>query len=158
MKLTHLTLLILLPLTSLASDQSDTRIELSDATRSLLQQEMNQIKLAMESLVLDIASANWENIAATGHNIKNSYILKQKLSKQQMHELHMALPEEFQQQDQMFHYYAGMLSHAAKEHDMELVQFYRYRMNESCTRCHAQFAGDTFENFGMHNKHQRHMH
>ena len=112
----------------------------------------------MQSLVLDIASADWEKIATTGHNIKHSYIMKQQLSKQQMHELHMALPEAFQELDQQFHYYAGMMSHAAKEHDMELVQFYRYKMNESCTACHARFARETFGGFDQPNKHQRHMH
>ena len=158
MKPAHIILLAFLPLTLQAADRQPLRLDLSDDTRNLLKQEMTHVKTAMESLVFDVASANWDKIAETGHNIKNSYILKQKLSKQQMHELHMALPDDFQKLDEKFHYYAGMLAHAAKEHDMQLVQFYRYKMNESCTECHARYSGETFTGFRMNNQHQRHMH
>ena len=158
MKSTTLILLALLPLTTMATESSTPTLALSEDTRKLLKQEMQQIKIGMQSLVLDIASADWEKIATTGHNIKHSYIMKKQLSKQQMHELHTALPETFQSIDQKFHYYAGMMSHAAKEHDIELVQFYRYKMNESCTACHAHFAREAFSGFNQPNKHQRHMH
>jgi hypothetical protein len=155
MKKRHIILLALLPLTSIAGEPP---LKLSEPTRKLLKEEMTQLQAGMQSLVLDIAAANWNNIARTGHNIKNSYILKQKLSDKQMHELHMALPDAFQTLDHKFHYYAGMLSHAAKEHDMELVQFFRYKMNESCTTCHAQFATHTFGGFKQHNRHEQQDH
>jgi len=149
-----LILLTMIPFTTIAAEAP---IKLSDKTRALLIEEMNHVKTGMESLVFDIAAANWDNIASTGQRIKDSYILQQKLSKQQMHELHMALPEGFQALDHKFHYYAGMLAHAAKEHDMELVQFYRYKMNESCSVCHAAYATARFSNFSMGNKHEQHM-
>jgi hypothetical protein len=58
--------------------------------------------------------------------------------------------------DQRFHYYAGMLSHVAREGDMELANFFVYKMRESCSTCHANYAGARFPGFKRPNKHEGH--
>jgi hypothetical protein len=129
-------------------------IELSEPVRNLLRQEMQQVRVAMQSLVSALATADWKNIEKLGKGIQNSFILKQKISKQQMHELHSALPAEFKKLDQKFHYYAGMLAHVAKEKDTDLTQFYFSKMTESCMACHSQFATQRFPGYLDKNKHE----
>lgn len=138
--------------------KSGNDLNLSTNVRDLLKQEMNEIKKGMESLIFSIASADWEKTAETGHNIKHSYIIKKKLTESQKHELHEKLPMQFREIDKKFHYYAGMLSHAAKERDAELVNYFFYKMNESCTSCHSKFVTNRFEGFKARNKHEQHDH
>ncbi len=128
-------------------------IHISQELRAVLNQEMQQIKGGMESLVFATVSGNWGKISSVGHQIKHSYIMKQKLTKKQRHELHDKLPMGFKQLDKKLHNYAGMLAHVAKEHDMELVNYYIYKMNETCASCHAQYASDKFPGFKANNKH-----
>ena len=73
--------------------------------------------------------------------------MKQALSKEQMQQLHSLLPAAFKQYDKAFHGYAGKLSAAAKARDIELVQYYRYKMNEVCSSCHSAFANQLFTGF-----------
>lgn len=133
-------------------------LPLSAEVRTLLKQEMQEIKKGMESLPFAVASGNWQQIEAVGIAVRDGYIMKTKLTAAQREELHRALPEQFQQLDQKFHYYAGMLSHAAHEHDIELVNYFVFKMNETCTACHAQYAQKTFPGFAKPNKHAEHMH
>jgi hypothetical protein len=138
--------------------QNTTGLNLSPELRALLINEMQHVKQGMESLVLAVVSANWQVIEAVGHKIKSSYIMEAKLTKQQKHELHEKLPGHFKELDGKFHYYSGMLSHAAKEKDMELVNFYIYKMNETCVACHSRFVADRFAGFKLKNQHQMHQH
>ena len=134
-----------------ASENNDhhtsNNIHISKDLRTLLNQEMQEISKGMASLVLSVSSGKWHEIEETGEKIKNSYILNKKLTKHQRHELQQALPEDFKQLDQKFHHYAGMLSHAAEQRDIELVNYYVYKMNEACASCHAKFAGEKFPGF-----------
>lgn len=136
----------------------ENALGLSEAISDLLKQEMNEIKKGMESLILSIASGDWQKITETGKNIKHSYIMKNKLTKVQRHELHKTLPKQFKEIDKKFHYYAGMLSHVAAERDAELVNFYFYKMNESCVACHSKFVKNRFEGFKSGNKHEKNHH
>ena len=131
-------------------------IELSPQLRQLLQQEMQQIRSGMETLVFAMAAADWQKIEATAADIQSGYIMKQALSAEQRHELHRALPSGFIALDQRFHYYAGMLSHVARERDMELANFFVYKMQESCSNCHAKYASARFPGFNLPNKHEGH--
>lgn len=133
-------------------------LRLPEEIRALLNQEMQAIRKGMESLVFDVASGNWNGIHQTAQNMKNSYIMAQRLSEHQRHQLHDALPAGFQEIDGKFHHYAGMLSHVAEERDMDLVQFYVYKMNEACTSCHSRYAPHKFEGFAAPNQHMRHSH
>lgn len=136
-------------------EKKPASLGLSKELSTALNQEMQQIKGGMESLVFATVSGNWGQIAAVGQKIKHSYILKQKLTGKQRHELHDKLPPEFKRLDQKLHQYAGMLAHVAHERDIELVNYYIYKMNETCTACHSRFVTDKFAGFKQANKHHK---
>lgn len=117
---------------------------LSHELRDLLSEEMRALQGGMMSIIPAYISGNWVEIETTAGKIKNSYILKQKLTENQIKELHSVLPPEFIKQDQYFHYLAGMLEHAAKSKKPELINFYFSEMNESCVSCHSAFATHKF--------------
>jgi hypothetical protein len=153
-----LALLLLFSVASTAGEYAEKAINLSPNLRALLVEEMREVKKGMESLVTSIALGDWKAIEETGHNIKHSYIFKKRLTGELKRELIKVLPGGFKYLDKKFHYYAGMLSHVAKERDIDLVQFYRSKMNETCTACHARFASARFTSFTQKNKHEGHMH
>ncbi|BBB22735.1 conserved hypothetical protein [Abyssogena phaseoliformis symbiont OG214] len=117
---------------------------LPDDLRNLLSQEMQALQSGMMSIIPAYISGNWGEIETTAEKMKSSYILKQSLTKSQVKELHSALPHEFFEKDQRFHYLAGMLEHAAKNRKSELINFYFSEMNESCVSCHMVFATHKF--------------
>jgi len=149
----HIALLIsLLPITSYAKEE-DTHKEhhkisgveaLSDGLRTLLSEEMAAIQSGMMNIIPAYSAGNWSEIGTIAEKIKDSYILKQSLTDNQVKELHTALPPEFIIKDQRFHYLAGMLNHAAKSGKPELINFYFSEMNESCVKCHSVFATHRF--------------
>ena len=79
--------------------------------------------------------------------IRDSFILKQKLTEEQIAELHHTLPAEFLEMDRTFHSTAGKLAHAAHQQDGELVHFYYYRLHSQCTKCHSKYASERFPSF-----------
>ena len=117
---------------------------LSPELRKLLSKEMVALQSGMMAVIPAYVSGHWSEIEAIGHKMKGSYILKQSLSEEQMHELHSKLPQDFIKLDQRFHYLAGMLSHAAQNKKPELVGFYFAELSESCLACHSQFATHKF--------------
>ena len=117
---------------------------LSKGLRDVLSKEMIAIQNGMVSIIPAYNSGNWNEIKMIPDKIENSYILKQSLTEEQVHELHAVLPEGFLKTDQNFHYLAGMLQHVASEKKEELVNFYFSEMNRSCLNCHAAFATHKF--------------
>lgn len=120
---------------------------LSPELRKLLTREMQELQKGMMSLVPAYASGNWSEIEDIGTKIERSYILKQSITDAQKTELHNSLPGSFIKLDQQFHYFAGMLSHAAKNKKPELVGFYISKLSESCVSCHSQYATHKFRGF-----------
>jgi hypothetical protein len=117
---------------------------LSPDLRVLLSKEMTALQSAMMSIVPQYIAGNWAEIESTARQMKDSYILKQSLTEEQVKELQSKLPHAFIKEDQWFHYLAGMLEHAAKSEKPELVNFYFSKMNESCISCHSAFATHKF--------------
>jgi hypothetical protein len=117
---------------------------LSAGLRQLLVEEMVALQHGMEALVPAIISGKWDEIAELGEKMRNSYILKQKLTQSQADELHQSLPLSFREMDQEFHHDAAMLAHAADKKNPELVTFYFYRMTDTCLACHRKFATHRF--------------
>lgn len=113
----------------------------------LLTLEMQAINQGMMNLVPAIASADWQKIAEIGDQIKGSYIMHNRLTKQQQKTLHHVLPMEFKVLDQKFHQLAGMLTHSAEMQKPELVNFYFYKLNEACGQCHSRYASNKFPGF-----------
>jgi hypothetical protein len=143
-----LLLLLVSPLASYAADghESAGKTEvhgvegLSKDLRALLSKEMIALEKGMKSIITAYVSGKWDEIEVIADKMENSYILRQSLTKQQMHELHSVLPAAFIEQDQQFHYLAGMLGHAAKMKKVELINFYYSEMTQSCVACHSEFA------------------
>lgn len=125
--------------------QQATGVEsLSPALRELLKTEMLELQKGMMNIIPAYVSGNWSEIERVAHSMKNSYILKQRLTDKQVKELHASLPESFIQLDQQFHYLSGMLNHAAKNKKAELVGFYFSKLSETCVNCHTQHATHKF--------------
>jgi hypothetical protein len=117
---------------------------LSAPLREALSQEMVQLQSGMMALIPAFVSGDWTLVAETATQMDESYILKQALTSEQLDELHHGLPPEFLELDAEFHYFAGMLSHAAANRKAELAAFYYSRMLEACHSCHAKFALEKF--------------
>lgn len=131
---------------------------LSPELRELLSKEMRALQNGMMSIIPAYASGNWSKIENIGKKIEGSYILKQSITEEQIRELHSLLPESFIKLDQQFHYYSGMLSHAARNRKSELVGFYFSKMNDSCVACHSQFAKHRFHGFLEKEDDDKHSH
>lgn len=121
-------------------------LAISPDLRELLREEMRGISKGMEALVTAIATGDWKTVAETSARIRASYIMEQRLSAAQKDELEAALPEVFRIMDANFHREAGNLGRAAEVRDAELINFYFYRMVESCVACHSAYATTRFPN------------
>jgi hypothetical protein len=115
-------------------------LHLSPALMELLKQEMNAIQKGMQALIPAIASGNWQDVADIGEHIQHSYIMQRQLTNAQMEELHHELLPAFLELDQSFHHSAGMLAHAARMGNPEVVGFYFYKLTDTCVTCHRKFA------------------
>ncbi len=152
-KFIQLTLLAaLIPTLCLGEEHSSHQLKseltgteaLSPELRELFSKEMVELQNGMKDIIPLYISGKMDEIATIAAQMEGSYVLKQNLTKEQMHELHSKLPDSFIKLDQEFHYLAGMLEHVAKEEKTELVGFYISRMTESCLGCHAEYATHKF--------------
>ncbi len=138
---------------------------LSPELRALLAQEMLALQAGMIGIIPAFAAGDFDTISEIGMKMKNSFILRQAITQEQMHELHSTLPKSFIMMDKKFHYFAGMLSHTAKRKKVELVNFYFSKLTESCVACHSQFATHKFPGLasgkkmgGHHGEHHKEHH
>ena len=122
-------------------------VHLSPGVTKLLRQEMRAIQKGMQALIPAIASGRWLAVAEIGRDIRDSYIMKQRLSTPQRHELHRTLPPRFREMDTAFHRAAGLLAHAAEMGNGEVVNFYLQRLMEGCVGCHSRYATTRFPAF-----------
>lgn len=118
--------------------------DLSSGLRNLLTKEMLQLQKGMMEIFPLYVSGRWDEIVPIANKMEGSYVLKQSLSEEQVHELHTKLPGGFIKLDQQFHYLSGMLGHAAKMEKPELIGFYFSKMSEVCVSCHTQYATHRF--------------
>jgi len=138
-------------------DQQEQGLTIAADIKALLKQEMIAVEKGMQELVTSISRGKWHKTAAIAKKIQASYILKQSLTKEQMQHLHHSLPEQFIKLDFSFHQYAGMLAHAAEVKNSDVVNFYFYKMNESCMQCHSSYAQERFSGFAK-DKQEIHKH
>jgi hypothetical protein len=122
-------------------------LELSPKLRGALVAEMAGLKEGVAELTGALATGDWSRAGKRALAIRDSYILKQKLSRAELAELDHALPPDFQDMDARFHRYAEALAHAAEQHDGELAGFYLGRMIEGCIGCHTRYATHTLTGF-----------
>jgi hypothetical protein len=117
---------------------------LSPELQQLFSREMLELQNAMMAMLPLYVAGKLDDIATIAAQMESSYVLKQNLNESQMHELHAKLPAAFIEQDQQFHYLAGMLEHVAKAGKTELVGFYIAKMGEACVACHTAYATSRF--------------
>ncbi len=131
----------------IASNTSDEVTKLSSGLKTLLSQEMIAVEISMKNIFSNMIAGNYEAIEKEATGIKNSFILKKKLTQEQKHELHTTVSKEFITQDKTFHATAGKLASAAEFEDIKDVNMYFNQMTNSCVKCHSTFATHRFSNF-----------
>ncbi|MFA7083102.1 MAG: hypothetical protein WC141_01065 [Arcobacteraceae bacterium] len=131
---------------------------LSSQLRVVLSQEMLAIEKGMKEIMSSLIAGDYQAIEKTAANIKNSYILEQKLTSAQKEELHTKLPQAFIDQDSAFHNDAKMLEHVANSKNHELTHFYFSKMVNACVSCHQTFAQEKFPLFKTLVKENSHTH
>ncbi len=120
---------------------------LSPELRELLQQEMLEIQKGMQNIIPALASGNYKEVTTVANKINKSFILKQKITKQQKHELKDKLPNAFILKDEEFHKIAGLLSTASRKHNEKLTILYYSKLLMACSQCHSQHAIKQFPLF-----------
>lgn len=159
MKYWSLFLMIVIGMLTSVSSVAKEPLNIPDDIRPILKKEMLAVEKGMQELISSIAKGDFEKTAIIGKQIQASYILKQSLTAEQMKHLHHSLPEQFIKQDHDFHQYAGMLAHAAEMKNTDVINFYFYKMNDSCVQCHSRYAQKRFPAFFTQTeKHEVHQH
>jgi len=124
-----------------------SEIKLSQKLLRILSAEMNAVQSGMTNLSIAVPAGHWEDIAQTAKNIKEGYIMKKKLSNKEMDEFQSSLPAGYRELDSQFNKIAGRLLQAAGQHDSVQVSLYLCQLNESCVKCHSQYAAKRFPDF-----------
>ena len=117
---------------------------LSADTREVLIQEMQAISKAMGRIHTALVTGNHSIVASEAANIESSFVLKQKLSESQRHEIHSRLPQEFITADKAFHRLAGELARHARAGDIAAERETFEALSAACQSCHADFAARRF--------------
>jgi hypothetical protein len=117
---------------------------LSPELRAAFIAEMQSLDASLQRAVSAVARADWVAAERAANEIKGSFILEQRLSSEQLAELHRVLPAPFLALDRSFHGQAERLAAAAKGADAELAAFSTYKLTEACVSCHAQYAQHRF--------------
>ena len=122
-------------------------LKLAPKLRAALLAEMAGLKTGVAELSVSLAGGEWEKTAQRATRIRNSYIMKQKLSRAELEQLERSLPADFAAMDQRFHRHAEGLAQAAHKQDHELAVFYFAKMLEGCGSCHAHYAAHSFPGY-----------
>ncbi len=130
-----------------ASETKAPALALSPKLRAALMAEMVGVKAGVAELSGFIATGEWDAVALRAEHIRDSYIMKQKLTPAELDELERVLPVEFVDLDEAFHRHAEGLVHSAKASNYELTVFYFSKMMEGCGSCHARYATHVFSGF-----------
>ena len=130
-----------------AGKNNDGISSLSPELQQLFSKEMLQLRQGMQEIMDAYVTGEWNSIVSIAKKMENSYVLRQGLSQDQMHELHSKLPKEFLKLDEKFHYYSGMLAHVSEKKKVELIGFYFSKMSGACVSCHSLYATNKFPSF-----------
>lgn len=122
-------------------------LPLSAKHRAALIAEMLGVKAGVAELSGSIAMGEWKATAQQAERIRDSYIMKQKLTSAELEELEHALPADFIDKDSEFHHHADGLAQAAAAHNYELEVFYYSKMMDGCGGCHTRYATHVFKGF-----------
>jgi hypothetical protein len=107
-----------------------SEIKLLRKTHRALTAEMNALQNGMTNLVIAIPAGRLGEVAETAKKMKEGYIMKEVLLKEQMEEFKRSLPKGYTEIDREFHEILGKLSDSAQEKDREHVNYYYYKLTE----------------------------
>jgi len=124
-----------------------TSLTLSKKLKRILSAEMNSVQHGVTNLSIAIPAGDWNSIAETARNIKDGYILKKKLSDQEMKGFQNSLPEEYMTIDSEYKRLAEDMIYAAKKNDAKAVNLSFYKLNGTCIECHVKYAKKRFPGF-----------
>lgn len=130
---------------------------LSLETRQVLVEEMQLLASAMGPLHTAVVTGEHQSLAEQARRIRDSFVLKQKLSAAQKKEI-ATLPQQFISADRSFHELAASLAEAGDRQKPALERFYFEEMTRSCQNCHQDFAGGRFEGFAGGSEKEEHTH
>jgi hypothetical protein len=139
--------ILMLLLSAAVSAAGDPALTLSPKLRAALLAEMAGLRVGVAELSVSLANGEWEKTAERATRIRDSYIMKQKLSPAELKQLEHSLPADFVAMDEGFHRHAEGLAHAAHGQNHELAVFYFAKMLEGCGNCHASYAAHTFPGY-----------
>jgi hypothetical protein len=122
-------------------------LTLSPKLRGALIAEMAGVKQGVAEITGFLATGEWGATAQRAERLRDSYIMKQKLTRTELEELERALPANFVEMDEAFHRHSDGLARAAKARNYELAVFYFSKMMEGCGNCHAHYATHVFQGF-----------
>ena len=120
------------------------KLTISPELKKILTEEMVAIQAGMAELIPAIAAGDAQKVADIGAKMEASYIMAQKLTPKQMEELHKGLPAGFVAMDEEFHYFAGMLTHAAYMGHWNMIPSLASKLMEGCVNCHGTYATEKF--------------
>lgn len=141
-----------------AGEDNNSVSSLPPELQQLFSKEMVKLKQGMNEIMDAYVAGKWDEIVPIAKKMENSYVLRQGLSQDQMHELHSKLPKEFLKLDEKFHYYSGMLAHVSEKKKAELIGFYFSKMSEACVSCHSLYATKKFPLFKSKVENDKHHH
>ncbi len=122
--------------------------DLTPRLRSLLQEEMQAVLGASQSILEAIVIGDHSTVAVKAEQIHSSFILKQSLTKADKRDLKRAVPKRFIRLDRSFHAQSERLAEAARAQDSERELAVFQRMLDACVGCHADYVGDRFPGLG----------
>ncbi len=122
------------------------KLELPEHLLTMLRQEMQQIDSGMGILLSALAQGNAEESVQVAEHLHNTFILKQRLSQQDLKQLISLLPAEFVNLDRAFHGNAKKIAEAVKEKNFEAAVNLYSEMAQACVTCHKQYALTRYPN------------
>lgn len=128
-------------------DPDEPVLPLSKTQRKALRAEMREMMESVAEMGPALAMGEWDTAARRALLIRDSHMLKQKFTPEQMTEFGRALPKDFEARNASFHQHADLLAQAANQQNRELAVFHFSRMIEGCGDCHTRYATHVLEGF-----------
>ncbi|NIR29908.1 MAG: cytochrome c [Gammaproteobacteria bacterium] len=115
--------------------------------RRLLQQEMVAIRAASHDILDALIEGDSRIVAERAQAIHDSFIMQRSLSEADKRVLEETLPASFVALDRRFHETAAEVAAAARAGERGAQHAGFRRLLETCSSCHAAFAGARFPGF-----------
>ncbi len=124
-----------------------SEIHLSKKLHRILSAEMNAIQNATTNLAVAIPAGKWNSIVETAQKMKKGYVIKQRLSSEELKEFYRSLPTGYKNIDHEFQNSLNDIIQSAQKHNVESTNLLFYKLFESCVKCHSEYAKKRFPGF-----------